>query len=92
MAGLATDEGAHGRADGPALPGPVPGGAAVAVDLVYTPRRTAWLAGAERRGAATMDGVGMLVGQAAIAFTRWTGIDAPVDVMTAAAEAAVGAV
>jgi hypothetical protein len=38
-------------------------------------------------GAATVDGMEMLVQQGAIAFKEWTGIDAPVDVMRAAAQA-----
>ena len=33
------------------------------------------------RGAKTIDGLGMLVYQGAIAFKMWTGYDAPVDVM-----------
>jgi shikimate 5-dehydrogenase len=33
----------------------------------------------------------MLVHQAALAFELWTGVDAPLDVMTGVVEAAVGA-
>ncbi len=56
----------------------------VVTDLVYHPRRTPLLAVAETAGAATVDGVGMLVHQGAIAFERWTGVVAPVEVMRAA--------
>jgi shikimate dehydrogenase len=56
----------------------------VVADLVYQPRRTALLELAAASGAATVDGVGMLVHQGAIAFERWTGTTAPVDVMRAA--------
>lgn len=56
----------------------------VVADLVYQPRRTALLELAAASGAATVDGVGMLVHQGAIAFERWTGTTAPVGVMRAA--------
>ena len=57
------------------------------VDLVYHPVDTAWLVAARRQGATTLDGVGMLVHQAAHAFRLWTGQEAPVGVMEAAARA-----
>ncbi len=53
----------------------------VVADLVYHPRRTPLLEAAAARGAATVDGVGMLVHQGAIAFERWTATAAPVEVM-----------
>ena len=46
---------------------------------------------ARAAGATTVDGLGMLVHQAARAFTLWTGVAAPVDVMRRAARAAVEA-
>ncbi|MEM9561142.1 MAG: shikimate dehydrogenase [Actinomycetota bacterium] len=58
------------------------------VDIVYQPRRTPLLMAAEAVGAATDNGVAMLVGQAALAFELWTGVAAPIEVMTAAVEAA----
>ena len=69
----------------------VPGPGVVALDLVYHPLETPWLAAARARGATVANGVGMLVGQAAIAFERWTGVAAPVDAMSAAVDAALGA-
>jgi len=57
------------------------------LDLVYTPRRTAVLEVAERRGLRTIDGLGMLVHQGALAFRRFFGEDPDVDVMRAALEA-----
>ncbi len=57
----------------------------VVVDLVYEPVETALLAAARSVGATAVDGVGMLVHQAARAFTRWTGAPAPIDAMTRAA-------
>jgi shikimate dehydrogenase len=60
----------------------------VVVDLVYHPEITALLAAASGAGRRTVGGIGMLVHQAARAFTLWTGVEAPVDVMTEAARAA----
>lgn len=60
---------------------------AVVVDLVYHPLRTRLLAQAEARGLQTVDGLGMLVHQAARQFTSWTGVDAPVGAMRDAARA-----
>lgn len=48
-------------------------------DMVYRP--TQLLHDAEVRGARTLHGLGMLVRQGALAFTRWTGLAAPLDVM-----------
>jgi shikimate dehydrogenase len=61
----------------------------VVVDLVYAPRPTAWLAAAADTGAVTVDGLGMLVHQAAAQLELWTGRPAPVDRMWEAASAAV---
>ena len=53
----------------------------VVVDLVYHPEVTPLLAAAAARGATALNGVGMLVHQAAHAFVRWTGERAPLDAM-----------
>ena len=50
-------------------------------DLTYNPRQTVLLRAAHAVGARTLDGTGMLVHQGAIAFERWTGQEAPVEVM-----------
>ncbi len=50
-------------------------------DVIPNPPHTPFLKEAESRGAATLDGLGMLVYQGAIAFKMWTGLDAPVAVM-----------
>jgi shikimate dehydrogenase len=63
----------------------------LAVDLVYHPRRTAWLEQAVMSGAQGIGGLGMLVHQAAIQIERWTGLEAPVEEMWAAAERALEA-
>ena len=57
----------------------------VVVDLIYHPIETPLLAAARQRGAVAVNGVGMLVHQAAHAFRRWTGETPPVDAMVAAA-------
>lgn len=62
----------------------------VVVDLVYHPAETTLLKAAHAAGAITLGGLGMLVHQAAHAFTRWTGTAAPVEVMRAAATAHLG--
>lgn len=59
---------------------------AVVNDLVYTPLRTGFLAAAEAQGCTTVDGLGMLLHQAAPGFERWFGVRPEVD---AAARAAV---
>jgi shikimate dehydrogenase len=43
-------------------------------DTVYTPAKTATLQYAQALGAPTRGGLGMLAGQAALAFEIWTGI------------------
>jgi len=57
----------------------------VVVDLVYAPRPTPWLAAAAEFGATVVDGLGMLVHQAAAQLELWTGLPAPVDRMWQAA-------
>ena len=59
----------------------------VAVDLVYEPLETAWLAALRRRGVEAHNGLSMLAYQAAAAFELWTGVEAPVEVMRQAAVA-----
>jgi shikimate dehydrogenase len=56
----------------------------VVVDLIYHPLETPLLAAAATRGAAAVNGVGMLVHQAAHAFRRWTGREPSIDAMAAA--------
>jgi shikimate dehydrogenase len=58
-------------------------------DLVYHPIRTPLLAAARERGAIAVTGLGMLIHQAAHAFRLWTGEDPPLEVMSAAALAAL---
>jgi shikimate dehydrogenase len=59
----------------------------VVVDLIYHPATTPLLAAARERGAVAVNGLGMLIHQAAHAFRRWTGKDPPLEAMSAAAVA-----
>lgn len=72
---------------------PVPASAlrpgAVVFDMVYEPSETLLLAAARERGCVAIDGVEMLVAQAAGQFEAWTGQPAPVEAMTGAALAAI---
>jgi shikimate dehydrogenase len=52
---------------------------AVVNDLVYNPLKTSFLAEAEARGATIVDGLGMLLHQAAPGFERWFGTRPEVD-------------
>lgn len=85
QASSATLDPAAGEALAAALPWERARDAAV-VDLVYQPPRTAVLRAAERAGLHTIEGGGMLLHQAALAWTRWTGKQAPLAAMRKALE------
>ncbi len=59
------------------------------VDLIYHPPVTALLSAARERGVPAVNGLGMLIHQAARAFRLWTGHDAPLEAMSAAAVSAL---
>jgi shikimate dehydrogenase len=80
--------GGPGEGDSPIAP-EVIASRHVVVDLVYHPLRTPLLAAAASAGATPIDGLAMLVGQAALAFERWTGVGAPVETMRRAARDAL---
>ena len=50
-------------------------------DVVYNPIKTKLLREAEQIGAETIGGLDMLVWQGALAFEKWTGLKAPVELM-----------
>lgn len=54
----------------------------VVSDVVFNDPNTLFLQEAGKRGAHTINGLGMLVNQGALNFTLWTGVEAPIDVMT----------
>lgn len=57
---------------------------AMVLDLVYRPEETAWIRAARAAGHRAMDGLSMLVEQAALAFERWFGMAPNRDVMWSA--------
>ena len=59
-------------------------------DLAYGPAAAGTLAAVRRRGLRAVDGEEMLLHQGALAFTRWTGREAPLDAMRAALRRAGG--
>jgi shikimate dehydrogenase len=59
------------------------------VDLVYHPAVTPLVAGARAQGATAVNGLGMLIHQAAHAFRHWTGQEPPLAAMSAAALASM---
>lgn len=85
----ATPLGMAGTDGAAALPAPVEAvdADAVVVDLVYHPLVTPWIDALRQRGVTVRNGVGMLVGQASLAFERWTGVAAPYAAMLSAVEA-----
>ncbi len=84
----ATPVGMAGGAAGPWLVAPqLLHAGQVAADLVYVPRPTPWLVQAAAAGARGVDGLGMLVHQAAAQLALWTGVAPPVEAMWQAAEA-----
>jgi shikimate dehydrogenase len=83
---------------GPDYPGrsPLPNGVVpspdtVVFDLIYLPRITPFLRDAAAAHCKTIQGIEMLIEQGALAFTHWTGLPAPVDIMRNAAYRAADA-
>jgi shikimate dehydrogenase len=86
--GMAGAPSAAGGAGDALVPPRLLGPGQVAADLVYAPRPTPWLVDAAAAGARPVDGLGMLVHQAAAQLDLWTGVPAPVEAMWQAAEGA----
>ena len=55
--------------------------AMIVSDVVFNPSETHFLQEAAKRGAKTVNGLGMLACQGARNFTLWTGVEAPLEVM-----------
>lgn len=53
----------------------------VVIDIVYNPLQTRLLREAKEAGAKTISGVDMLAWQGALAFEKWTGKKAPLELM-----------
>ena len=62
----------------------------VVADVIFNPPETRLIRDARGRGCQTLDGLGMLVNQAVIAFRIWTGQDANAEVMRDALEEFLG--
>jgi 3-dehydroquinate dehydratase/shikimate dehydrogenase len=60
-------------------------GAKMVYDLVYNPLETVLLREAANAGAETLSGIEMLISQGRRQFAIWTGLEAPVETMRAAA-------
>jgi shikimate dehydrogenase len=64
---------------------------ALAVDIIYTPLETPFLAAARIRGNPTLNGLGMLLHQGPAAWKRWFGIEPAItDALRQRMEQALG--
>jgi shikimate dehydrogenase len=75
--------------NGEELPLPPLQASSLVVDLLYTPATTPLQAAARADGVTAFGGLGLLLQQAALSLELWTGRPAPLDVMSAAALAAL---
>jgi shikimate dehydrogenase len=62
----------------------------VVADVIFNPPETRLIRDARQRGCRTLDGLGMLVNQAIIAFKIWTGKDVEAELMRDALEEFLG--
>ena len=53
----------------------------IAANVICNPAETLWLRSARERGCRTLDGLGMLVNQAAINFRLWTEVEPDRELM-----------
>jgi shikimate dehydrogenase len=80
-----TPLGVHGET----LPVPALHPGIVAVDLLYRPTLTPLQQATRAAGGSAFGGLGLLLHQAALSFEIWTGRQPPLEVMSAAALAAI---
>ena len=80
-----TSAGLHGD-DSPILDESLPDGVDL-YDLIYNPPVTRLMRAVQARGGRAMNGLGMLVRQAAVAFHIWTGLEPPINTMFEAVNA-----
>lgn len=76
-----TPIGMHPNEDASLVPAELFRSGQVVFDVVYTPLETKLLANARSRGLKVVSGVEMFINQAVLQFERFTGADAPVEVM-----------
>ncbi len=62
----------------------------IVYDIIYNPAETRLLREAKEKGAKTLNGAEMLAWQGALAFEKWTGYKAPVDIMLRELQKALG--
>lgn len=62
----------------------------VVYDIIYNPRETRLTREAKEKGATVLNGEEMLAWQGALAFEKWTGQKAPIDIMIQALRKALG--
>lgn len=79
-----TSVGMHPRTDLSVIPADYLKPGMIVMDIVYNPVTTRLLSMAETAGCTTVSGLGMFVHQGAEQFRLWTGLDAPLEAMTAA--------
>ncbi len=77
----ATSVGMNPNIDETPVPGRLLKPGLIVFDIVYNPIKTRLLREAGEAGAETISGLDMLVWQGALAFEKWTGRKAPVDLM-----------
>ena len=76
-----TPVGMHPQEDATLIPAELFREGQTVFDVVYTPLKTRLLKDAEARGCRVISGVEMFINQAVLQFERFTGADAPVEVM-----------
>jgi shikimate dehydrogenase len=76
-----TPVGMHPNVDASVIPPELLRPGQVVFDVIYTPLETRLLTDAKSRGLQTISGVEMFVNQGALQFERFTGAEAPVEVM-----------
>lgn len=76
-----TPIGMHPKEDASLVPPELFRSGQVVFDIVYTPLETKLLADAKARGLKVIPGIEMFINQAALQFERWTGVNAPLEVM-----------
>lgn len=77
----ATNVGMFPQADETLVPGGLMQPDLIVADIVYNPLKTRLLREAEKAGARTINGLEMLIWQGALAFEKWTGEKAPLNIM-----------
>lgn len=76
-----TPIGMHPNEDASLVPAELFRPGQVVFDIVYTPLETKLLSDARARGLKVVSGVEMFINQAVLQFERFTGVEAPIDVM-----------